>query len=199
MHAELDTGTYPTGVKISDGQMDALPLTRHDWHGDWNYTLRPEAYDQRQPRPRPVRPAQPRPGLAVPPGPDRADRPAVGRPDHRAGRCPTRPSGKPPLQAPRRPARPQAPGRHPPALTLADQVLATVLRLRFRLPQPDLAELFGVVTGTIAKAERQARPLLEQHGHQIEPAPAPIKTLAELTAYASAHGVELTPKTKPAC
>jgi hypothetical protein len=26
--------------------MDALPLTRHDRHGDWNYTLRPAAYDQ---------------------------------------------------------------------------------------------------------------------------------------------------------
>ena len=24
--------------------MAALPLTRHDWHGDWNYTLRPEPY-----------------------------------------------------------------------------------------------------------------------------------------------------------
>ena len=46
VHAELDTSTYDTGVKISDRQMDALPLTRHDWHGDWNYTLRPEAYDQ---------------------------------------------------------------------------------------------------------------------------------------------------------
>ena len=22
--------------------MAALPLDRHDWHGDWNYTLRPE-------------------------------------------------------------------------------------------------------------------------------------------------------------
>ena len=29
----------PTGVKITDTEMDALPLTRHDWHGDWNYTL----------------------------------------------------------------------------------------------------------------------------------------------------------------
>ena len=26
---------------ISDAQMAALPITRHDWHGDWNYTLRP--------------------------------------------------------------------------------------------------------------------------------------------------------------
>ncbi len=62
-----------------------------------------------------------------------------------------------------------------------------------------LASLFGVVTGTIAKAERQTRPLLEQYGCQIEPAGTPIKTLAGLTAYASAHGIELIPKAKPAC
>jgi hypothetical protein len=78
-------------------------------------------------------------------------------------------------------------------------VLITVLRQRFRLPQHVLASLFGVVTGTIAKAERQARPLLEQYGNQIEPAGTLIKTLAGLTAYASAHGIELTPKAKPAC
>ena len=46
VHAELDTSTYDTGIQISDRQMDVLPLTRHDWHGDWNYTLRPQAYDQ---------------------------------------------------------------------------------------------------------------------------------------------------------
>jgi hypothetical protein len=37
--ADLDTDTYDTGVRISDQQMAALPLTRHEWHGDWNYTL----------------------------------------------------------------------------------------------------------------------------------------------------------------
>ncbi len=89
-------------------------------------------------------------------------------------------------------------GGHPPALTLAEQVLVTVLRQRFRTPQPELAKLFGVAAGTIAKAERQARPLLEQHGHHTEPAGTPIKTLAGLTAHASAHGIELTPKAKPA-
>src|SRR6266516_4416863 len=45
VHAELDTSTYDTGIKISDRQMEALPLSRHGWHGDWNYTLRPEAYE----------------------------------------------------------------------------------------------------------------------------------------------------------
>jgi Rhodopirellula transposase DDE domain len=36
VRAELDTSAYDTGVKVSDRQMDALPLTRHDWHGAWN-------------------------------------------------------------------------------------------------------------------------------------------------------------------
>jgi len=41
--AERDTEWYPTGVKITDAELAALPLTRHDWHGDWNYTLQPAA------------------------------------------------------------------------------------------------------------------------------------------------------------
>ncbi|WP_194900079.1 ISAzo13 family transposase, partial [Catenulispora pinisilvae] len=39
--AALDTNTYPTGTRIPDRQMNALPLTRHHWHGQWNYTLNP--------------------------------------------------------------------------------------------------------------------------------------------------------------
>ena len=41
MTATLDTGTYPTGIKISDSEMAALPITRNAFHGDWNYTLHP--------------------------------------------------------------------------------------------------------------------------------------------------------------
>jgi transposase len=39
IRAERDTEWYAKGVKITNAEMDALPLTRHDWHGDWNYTL----------------------------------------------------------------------------------------------------------------------------------------------------------------
>ena len=42
VQAELDEGTYPKGVKITDQQMAALPLDRHEFYGDWNYTLRTE-------------------------------------------------------------------------------------------------------------------------------------------------------------
>ena len=45
VHAELDQNEYPTGVKITDKKMKELDtdriLNRHDWHGEWNYTLRP--------------------------------------------------------------------------------------------------------------------------------------------------------------
>jgi transposase len=40
--AELDTGQYPKGIKISDRQMRDLEqgsLRRHDWHPEWNYSL----------------------------------------------------------------------------------------------------------------------------------------------------------------
>jgi len=39
IRAERDAEWYATGIKITDTEMAALPLTRHDWHGDWNYTL----------------------------------------------------------------------------------------------------------------------------------------------------------------
>jgi transposase len=41
VRAAYDPNWYPKGVKITDTDFDALPLTRHDWHGDWNYTLPP--------------------------------------------------------------------------------------------------------------------------------------------------------------
>jgi len=42
--AELDVGSYPKGIKISDKEMKTLekqPVTRHEFHGEWNYTLTP--------------------------------------------------------------------------------------------------------------------------------------------------------------
>src|ERR1017187_3358125 len=42
IRAERDDGYYETGVKVSDKELAALPLTRHKFHGDWNYTLTPK-------------------------------------------------------------------------------------------------------------------------------------------------------------
>jgi hypothetical protein len=43
VRAELDRGSCPLGVKVSDRELAAVPLQRHDWHGEWNYTVLPAA------------------------------------------------------------------------------------------------------------------------------------------------------------
>src|SRR4051794_7352144 len=37
--AVLDENTYPTGVKVTKAQLAAVPLERHQFHGEWNYTI----------------------------------------------------------------------------------------------------------------------------------------------------------------
>jgi hypothetical protein len=39
VEAVLDTNEYPTGVKISDAEMKSVPISRHEFHGEWNYTI----------------------------------------------------------------------------------------------------------------------------------------------------------------
>jgi len=34
VQAELDAGAYPLGVRVSDRELAAVPLTRHDWQGN---------------------------------------------------------------------------------------------------------------------------------------------------------------------
>lgn len=39
--ASLDKRRYPKGVKVTDSEIGSINLTRHDFHGEWNYTLKP--------------------------------------------------------------------------------------------------------------------------------------------------------------
>jgi hypothetical protein len=41
VRAELDENKYPKGTKVSDAQLAAVNLSRHSFHGDWNYTISP--------------------------------------------------------------------------------------------------------------------------------------------------------------
>jgi len=38
---EMDTNTYPKGTKVTDKQMAAINIAKDDFHGEWNYTIRP--------------------------------------------------------------------------------------------------------------------------------------------------------------
>ena len=40
VRADLDLNLYPTGIKPTTRQRESIPITRHNFHGDWNYTIR---------------------------------------------------------------------------------------------------------------------------------------------------------------
>jgi transposase len=48
VQAEWDDGVYQKGIKITDKALAALPITRSEWHGEWNYTLAPTDEEHRK-------------------------------------------------------------------------------------------------------------------------------------------------------
>jgi len=40
VRCELDTNLYPKGIAVADKDMDAINISRADFHGEWNYTIR---------------------------------------------------------------------------------------------------------------------------------------------------------------
>jgi len=203
VRAELDPGSYPTGTEISKAQMAAVPLARHRFHGDWNYTIHP-------------RPAQPPPATgAAEPGrlaggvPDRAtlSHPALtGMSRHQLDDLIAELAG--PLEAQREQARHRrrgtarrrAAGAGPrPKLTNADRILATVLYLRRLCTQAVLGDLLAVDRSRVTEAIREIRPLLEEHGPAITPATARFPAPADLIAFLAAEDAEPATQIKPAC
>jgi transposase len=200
VHAELDTNTYDTGVRVSDRQHDALPVTRHDWHGDWNYTLRPEAYHHINPDPDPF--DQPSPDLAWLRHPALTGLPAgqwdaliatlmTLHPRQREANLDKRRGHRPRLKA-------AGTGRRP-VLTLADRLLATLLHHRLALPQTAVATLFNVRPETINRHIRETRELLQQAEYSIQPGPHRLATVNDLYSLATTEGITTTADTKTAC
>ena len=200
VHAELGPGSYPAGTEISDEQMAAIPLARHRFHGDWNYTLRPH----------PV----PAPDAAGPGGP-------AGEVPHRAALSHPALTGMSrrslddliaglagPQEAQREQARHRrrgterrrAAGAGPRLrLTDADRVLATVLYLRKLCTQAVLAELFAVDRSRITEAVRETRPLIEERRHAITPSTARFPAPADLIAFLAIENSGESITRKPAC
>ncbi|MFI6651446.1 ISAzo13 family transposase [Streptomyces sp. NPDC050529] len=169
VQAELDSGEYPTGIRTSDDEIAALPITRHRFHGDWNYTLHPQPVD----------------AAATGSTPDEA---LADRPTHLTRYALQDPEltgmtrrqlsdiidalipemeiqREQVLRARRGHERLVAPGAGAKAkLTSADRVLATVLHLRKLAPMHLLGQLFNTTAMTISRAARDVRPLLEAHG-----------------------------------
>jgi hypothetical protein len=41
VECQLDTNRYPTGIKVTDSELAEVNLRRHEFHGEWNYTILP--------------------------------------------------------------------------------------------------------------------------------------------------------------
>lgn len=200
VHAELDTDAYPIGVRISDAELNAVPITGHAFHGEWNYTVHP-------------RPAGPGPSTQPAPGQATVvDRGALAHPaltgmdaaelseltallaaDHQEQRQhdhSARRDGGPRLRAPG--------GGRKAKLDHADRALVTALQHYLALPPAVLAQLFAVGKDTIRHTVSETTKLMHQHGRPPRPPAAQVSTHAGLLVYATTHGVTLTTEIKPA-
>ncbi|MER6564597.1 transposase family protein, partial [Streptomyces sp. NPDC001027] len=176
VHAELDSGEYPTGIRVSDDEIAALPITRHRFHGDWNYTLHPQ-------RPMDAAITGSTPDEVLADRPTRLTRRSLQGPEMtgmtRRQLSELIDSLTPAMEVQREQVlrtrrgheRLVAPGAGAKAnLTSADRVLVTVLRLRKLATMDLLGQLFNTTAMTISRAVKDVRPLLEAHGVHL-PAP----------------------------
>ncbi len=193
--AVLDRNPYPTGTQVSDEQMrdiELRALTRHGFHGEWNYTFPPA-----------LRPApEPAPPPAAPPGPDldTLTHPALtGMP--RAAFDDLAAS----LQLPYAAAReqrlhlarggPRRTWRKGPAapvkLSLPAYLLAALYRYRLGMTCQAIAGLFAVDHSTISVTSREIAGMLAQQGTALSPGPHRIRTVDHLRDHAARHGLAI--------
>lgn len=193
VHAQLDTGSYPTGRTVTDADMTALPLARHTFHGDWNYTLHPAA-SPATPADRDQHPASSETEITA-----LSDPLLTGMSQHQLGELTSHLDAlhhqndqekyqhrrQQALAAGKKPHLPRS-GR-PLQLGFPDRVLATVLNQRLQLPHDVLAVLFHSHRSTIRRAVTEIRQLLHQHGTTITPAALPPAATALLRTATNRH------------
>ena len=193
----LDGSTYPAGTQVSDEKMkdtEDRALTRHGFHGEWNYTFPPVPRPAPPPQPRPARPCRCAQDILNHPaltGMDPADLTALAA----ALDIPSRARREQRLYTLRGRGRVNREGAAPPRkLDLTDHLLATRLRQHLNLPVRLTAALLGVNPTTISHATSRTASLLA--GIPQPPAAPPpairLHTLQDLRAYAASHGITIT-------
>lgn len=172
VHAELDTGAYPIGISVSREDLRALPISPHEHHGAWNYTIAPTGSHGE---------------VVTAEGRDRsraqalamlADPRVSGMPGHQLHELCTRLAPDQAALAEQRKhlqrggPRRQATGDHGrPLFTPADKVVVTVAYLRQVCPQKVLAELLSTNPVTIGQAIKETRSLIDQQRITIPQTP----------------------------
>ena len=196
----LDIGRYPLGGTVSDEQMKDLEdrvITRHGFHGDWNYTLLPV--------PRPAPPAPAPPALpAASPWPETLTHPALTgmtRTDldalAAALELPSAAAREQRLHLARGKLRARNSGPAAGTLTLTAALSAAIARQRHGMPCRLLGQLLGVDESTISLATCRIAPLMKQQGITITLAGHRIASLDDLRRHAAAAGITLPGPPQP--
>ena len=199
--AVLDENDYPTGLKVTGQQMKQVEdrqLNRHEFHGEWNYTLL----------------AAPRPAAPAPdPPPAPARLLSAGALNHPAltGASPQAVTALAAALASRLDARlhhdlrvrrgpranPASRAGSPRRLGTADYLLAALLKRHLAVPSHVTAALLGVHQATARHAVRLITAILRDAGTALPPPAVPppekrTRTLRELRDHAASHGLTLT-------
>jgi Rhodopirellula transposase DDE domain len=194
--AVLDAGAYPAGTKISDAQMTEIEdraLTRHGFHGEWNYAFGAVPRPAPEPGPPPAPPGLCDPAALNHPAltgldpaaldalaaaldlPSRAQR--EQRRYLRAGRPRTRAPGA---------------GGHNRKTGLPGYLIATRLRAHLNLPPRVIGALLGAHGTTISRTAALLAALPPgQHPPAAPPPAITLRTLDDLRAYATRHGITI--------
>jgi hypothetical protein len=200
--AVLDENRYPTGTTTSDEQMHDLEqhvLTRHRFHGDWNYTLHPVPVSPPRPPAPPVLTPAAAASAALAPllaalaspeltGMSRQDLAGLAASlglSHAAAR-------EQRLHLERGHSRrartgPAAPFRYP----LETQLLAAIYHHRHGMPYTTIAALLGAHHTTIIPAGRAIAALLGAGHPALAPGPVRLRTPADLQRYAAAAEINI--------
>ena len=181
VHAELDPGAYPTGQTISDAEMHTLAITPHHWHPEWNYTLHPRVL----PQPAPKTSRRPERIAARDHAPDWLAHPTLtGMTSHELDQLLTAftayQAAHPPISlTPRSHLNPDFGAR---TLTPRDQLLATLITLRWSTQRRDLASIMGITQTTLTRAIKETSRDLADLGQRIPAAPIKATTTEALLA-----------------
>ncbi len=197
--AVLDRNPCPTGTRISDQQVKDIEdryLTRHGFHGEWNYTVLPVPRPAPEPEPEP-QPA--RPGRAAG---DLLNHPALTGMDP-AGLTALAAALEVPFRARREQhrylrhgrarQRAQGAGGANRKLDLTDHLLATRMRQHLSLPATVIGALLRADRTTISHATSLTASLLaaQPQPPAAQPPRIRLRTLSDLRDYAAGHGITI--------
>ncbi len=190
------TTPCPAGVEVSDAEIADIEdrcLTRHAFHGEWNYNLEPVPRPATPPPPAPPPRGWPRDALTHPAltgiEPAALDQletdlqlPLTARREHdltTARGHPRTRNGGPPTTIPAR-----------------DRLTAALILRHLRIPQKELAPAFGIAHSTLSQVTKPVRHLLatmQPPPPQAPPPTSPPATLHELAAYTTlSTGIPVT-------